>query len=120
MGPTLGRLSHFPKLFSSFVDISFCSQGAGGKDGARDWAGHRLSSSSHILCLSSASHIFFSALLLIYFALLLVKFQDKITKINAWPYPRDRIKICVCSSIVFACIQSIFKNLNILKITYWF
>ena len=111
MGPTLGRLSHFPKLFSSFVDISFCSQGAGGKDGARDWAGHRLSSSSHILCLSSTSHIFCPPL---------VKFQDKITKINAWSYPRDRIKICVCSSIVFDCIQSIFKNLNILKITYWF
>ena len=92
MGPTLRRLSHFPKLFSSFVDTSFCSQGAGGKDGARDWAGHRLSSSSYILCLSSASHIFCPPL---------VKFQDKITKINAWPYPRDRIKICVCSSIVF-------------------
>ena len=96
MGPTLGRLSHFPKLFSSFVDTSFCSQGAGGKDGARDWAGHRLSSSSHILCLSSASHIFCSPL---------VRFQDKITKINAWPYPRDRIKICVCSSIVFDCMM---------------
>ena len=77
MGPTLRRLSHFPKLFSSFVDTSFCSQGAGGKDGARDWARHRLSSASHIFCSP------------------LVKFQDKITKINAWPYTLDRIKICV-------------------------
>ena len=107
MGPTLEGFRIFLNFFSSFVDISFCSQGAGGKDGARDWAGHRLSSSSHILCLSSASHIFCSPL---------VKFQDKITKINAWSYPRDRIKICVH---MFRCtIVRSFQRAK--KISMWF